>query len=114
MATTILNPLYPRPHISQGTSSVAAGKLLSVASSGTATSFTANMFTTDCQLVFFDVQTNPVVVTFDGSTPLFGTSGHILASGTNYTWQLATLLDAKFVTESAITTAQLYASQFAV
>lgn len=114
MAFTINNALYPRPHIAQGTSSVAAGKMLTVSSSSSATSFTASNFATDCEMVFLDVQQQNVLVTFDGSTPGYGTSGHILASGTNYTWQIGALLSAKFALTTSATTAYIYASQFAI
>lgn len=117
MATTIVNPLYPRPHIRTGTSSASSGYMLSVSSSSSATSFTIGNFTLDtagpAELIFLDIQTANVVCTFDSSTPLAGTSGHILAAGTNYTWQLATVLAAKFAAQTS-STAQIYASQFAV
>lgn len=111
MAATLINPLYPRPHVTASTSSVATGFMLTVASSSSATAFTTSNFDQTAQLVFLDIQSNNVVVTFDGSVPLNGTRGHILPAGTNYTWQLATALDAKFATQGA-TAAQVYASLF--
>ena len=117
MATTIINPLYPRPHFQAG-GVTAKGVMLSVSSSSAATSFTVGMFTTNPvpdagELIFFDVQGASVVVTFDGSTPAYGTSGHLLVANTNYTWQTQTLLAAKFVNQGS-SNANLYASQFAV
>lgn len=108
MANTLINPLYPRPHIAAGASGVASGIQLSV---GGTTSFVAANFDTNCQLVFFDVQTTNVYVTFDGATPS-SSKGNILASGTNYTWQLATVLAAKFA--PVTTTSTLYAHQFSM
>jgi hypothetical protein len=117
MAFTIVNPLYPRPHITAGTSSVSAGFMLAVSSSSSATGFVlANLGTfssAPAELAFIDIQNANVVVTFDGSTPLYGTSGHILASGSNYTWQIATLLAAKFALQTSAT-ANIYLSQFCV
>ncbi len=112
MANTLINPLYPRPHIKTGASSVAAGIMLNVGTSS-ATSFTASNFDSNCMLVVFDIQTANVVVTLDNSTPAAGTSGHILISGTNYTWQTASLLNAKFIAATG-TSAQIYASQWAI
>lgn len=113
MAHTLINPLYPRPHIAAGASSVASGVMLTISSSSAATSFTSSQFDTNCQLVFLDIQNNNALVTFDGTTPVQFTNGHNLAAGTNYTWQLATLLDAKFVSVSA-TTSYVYASQITI
>jgi len=112
MATTLINPLYPRPHIVAGTNSVGSGFMLTISSTSTATAFLATNFDSGCEVVFLDVQTANVLVTFDGSTPGAGTSGHILASSTNYTWQLGTLLKARFTCSS--TTATIYASQFSM
>ena len=66
MAFTIVNPLYPKPHISQGATSVASGFMLSVSSSSSATSFLAANFSSSTQtppeLIFFDIQLGDVVV----------------------------------------------------
>ena len=111
MATTLLNPLYPRPHIAKGTAIGAAGKMLAF-TTGTATSFTAAMFDTDCELIVFDIQGSGVCVTVDGSTPAVGTTGHLLSVSTNYTWQLSSILQAKFIGNGG--TGSIYASQWSM
>lgn len=111
MAFTLINPLYPRPHYAAGAgSTIASGFMLSI-TTGSVTSFTASNFDSNCELVFLDFQGGSVTTTFDGTNPAAGSRGHILAAGTNYTWQLATVLSAKFIgTTSA---ASSFASQFA-
>lgn len=114
MANTLINPLYPRPHIAKGTSSVASGVMLTVGSSSSATSFSSSSFDVDCEMMFLDIQTNNVLCTFDGVTPAAGTAGHNLAAGTNYTWQKGTLLQAKFTSLNATGSATIYASQISM
>ena len=111
MANTLINPLYPRPHIAKGTGTPAAGKMLAFTTSS-ATAFTAGMFDTDCQLIVFDIQGSGVCFTVDGSTPAVGTTGHLLAVGSNYTWQLAAFTQAKFIGNGA--TGSIYASQWSM
>lgn len=115
MANTLINPLYPRPHIPAGSTSVASGVMLTISSSSAATSFLATQFNplSPPELIVLDIQSNTVAVTFDGATPLAGTSGHLLAAGQNYTWQLGTLLMAKFALQGS-TSAQIYASSFSM
>lgn len=117
MSHSIVNPLYPRPFVRSGQSSVATGFMLTVSSSSSATSFTLANFGTEAtqpaNLVFLDIQGANVVCTFDGKTPLYGTSGHLLQVGTNYTWQGATLFAAKFALQTS-STATIYATEFAV
>ena len=47
-------------------------------------------------LVFLDVQTANVYVTFDGSTPAAG-NGHLLVSGEKYFWPRSKAQAAKFI-----------------
>ena len=110
MATTLINGIYPRLHIVPG-GVVATGFMLAVTTS-TATSFLAANFSTSAELITFDVQGANVLCTFDGASPSQGTAGHILGLGNNYTFQLSTVLAAKFV--SIGTTASLYASQWSM
>lgn len=111
MAFDIINPLYPKPHVSAGGNSVASGFSLTVGSAA-ASSFLTTSFEATCPLVSFDVQTNPVYVTFDGTTPAVGTSGHYLATGTNYTWSTAAAKAAKFLASGG--SANIYVSQWSV
>jgi len=128
MAATLINPLYPRPFYPGGGTAVATGYMLTVSSTTVATSFTTSSFTyagagsaggnaaagDQPQLVFLDVQAANVLVTFDGTSGSLYTRGHNLAAGTNYTWQVGTVLNANFVLAAGTTTGYIYASQFAV
>lgn len=112
MSFSILNPLYPRPHIAIG-GAVASGVTLSITSTSAATSFTSTQFDPNCPLVVWDIQGAGICVTEDGATPSAATNkGHQLAAGTNYTWSLAALLAAKFTLQSA-GSAAIYVSQWA-
>ena len=111
MATTLLNPLYPRPHYTAA-GVKAPGVFLTVGTSAAGTSFTSGQFDSSCELVVFDVQTSGVCFTLDGSTPVVGSNGHLVAVGTNYTWQRGALLSAQFIGNGA--TAYIYASQWSM
>lgn len=63
----------------------------------------------NCKFVVLDVQTNDVMVTFDGSTPT-STNGHRLYAGESYTWNFETAADAQFIRVSA--DAVVHASPF--
>lgn len=53
-----------------------------------------------CRMVTLDVQTNDVMVTFDGSTPT-STNGHRLYAGQNFTWSFEKAKAAQFIRVSA-------------
>ena len=96
MATgQIDNVFYPRVALNATSPyAVVSGQSLSV--SGTVTAQFAS-FATTTRLVFFDIQSAGVCVTLDGTSPVSGTRGHALASGTNYTWNASVAAAAKFV-----------------
>jgi hypothetical protein len=106
--TSNVNNLYPKPSTTAA-GTVVTGQGLAVAGSpvqfGTA-------FNSGTALVFFDVQTADVYVTFDGSTPLGGTRGSRLPVGTNYTWAPATAQAAKFISAGA--GSFLYLTEFSI
>jgi hypothetical protein len=106
--TSNVNNLYPKP-TTTAAGVVVAGQSLAVA--GAAVQF-GTAFNTNTALVFFDVQTADVIVTFDGSTPLLGTRGTRLPVGTNYTWSPATASAAKFL--QAVGAGFLYLTEFSV
>ncbi len=62
-----------------------------------------------CRMVVLDVQSNDVMVTFDGSTPT-STNGHRLYAGQNYTWSFEAAQKAQFIRVSADAT--IHASPF--
>lgn len=108
MIATNINNLYPRPSLGS-TGTVLLQQAKSVTSTA-AVQFSA--FDTTTTLVFFDIQSGDVIVTFDGSTPATASSGNRLATGTNYTWSRGTMLAAKFIAVS--TTAFISAQEFQV
>jgi hypothetical protein len=115
MAFSLINPLYPRPHITAGAgNAISSGVMLTVSSTSSATAFTASQFASDVQLLFWDIQGGNVLITIDGTTPSSNTRGHQFVSGTNYTWQLETLIQSKFLLPTGGTTAYIFASQIAI
>jgi hypothetical protein len=104
------NVFYPRVDLNATTGLAISGVALSV--TGVVTSFSATAFSSTTKLVFFDVQAQPVTVTLDGTSPAVGTRGHILGSGTNYTWNASVLANAKFI--GTATTATIFAQALAV
>ena len=111
MATTLINPLYPRPHIAVGGSSIATGFMLTVGSS-TASSFLTANFDSGCEIVYLDVQTVGVCVTFDGSTPAVGTNGHLFGVGAFIPLQRSAAIAAKFIGNAGA--GKIYASQWSM
>jgi len=108
MTGTNINNLYPRPSTGSGATVLVQSKL--TVTSTAAVNFSAFDTTTD--LVFFDIQSGDVIVTFDNSTPATASSGNRLQVGTNYTWRRGTLQLAKFIAVS--TTAFISAQEFQV
>lgn len=96
MIGTNINNLYPGPSTGS-TATVVLQQTISPTSTA-AVQFAA--FNTNSQLVFFDIQSGDVIVTFDGSTPATASSGNRLAVGTNYTWSAKTAKAAKFIAVS--------------
>lgn len=82
--------LYPRPTVGQTDERLAV--------SSTAVPFTTAWKTSknENRFVVLDVQTDDVMVTFDGSTPT-ATNGHRLYAGQSYTWHVDTAVAAKFI-----------------
>jgi hypothetical protein len=111
MAYANINNLYPKPSLGRR-ATVIDGQGLVVPSSGATVSFTTN-FDAWSNLVFLDVQTNDVIVTFDGQTPVPGTTGHRLYAGTNYTWSTASAHAAKFVAATS-SSSFIFATEFQV
>ncbi len=95
MAFSITNPLYPKP--SWAANAAVAGQLLTVTSTAVVTCATAPNNLSDC--VMFDVKSNSVNVTVDGTDPATGATGtgHTLASGTAYTWSKSMVAQARFI-----------------
>lgn len=93
--------LYPKPN------DVFASQTITVA--GTTVSFADNFdYKTDS--CFFSVQTAPVIVTFDGTTPT-SSNGHVLPAGYVGWFSTLALRVAKFV-RSGATSATVTMSQF--
>lgn len=92
-----INVLYPKPTV-LSTNTPVSGQSLTVGASVTSFVTAFNNYT---NLVFVDVQTSDVIVTFDGTNPVSGTRGHRLPAGTNYTWSTATATAAKFIQATA-------------
>lgn len=95
MAFSITNPLYPKP--SWAANSAVAGQALTVTSTAVVTITTQANNLSDC--VMFDVKSNGVNVTVDGSNPTTTATGngHTLAAGTAYTWSKAMVNQARFI-----------------
>jgi len=93
--------LYPKPN---GTN---LGQNLTVP--GTVVSFT-NDFDYKTDVVLVSVQTAPVFVTHDGSTPS-STNGHLLPIGYTDFWSKGRAIAAKFIRNGA-TSAVINLSQF--
>lgn len=87
--------IYPRPASGlideRLTVSSSAVPLSSIATWG------ANGIT---KMVVLDIQTNDIMVTFDGSTPT-SSNGHRLYAGQNYSWSYDTAKAASFIRVSA-------------
>lgn len=109
MATgQIDNVFYPRVAINAA-GAVISGQALSV--SGTTTASFAS-FDVTTKLVFLDVQTAGIIVTFDGTAPVALTRGHAFASGTNYTWNASLAARAKIVSQG--TSSFIFVQEIAV
>lgn len=65
--------------------------------------------TTSTKMVVLDIQTDDVMVTFDGSTPT-SSNGHRLYAGNSYTWHVLAAKVAKFI--RVTTDAAIHASPF--
>jgi hypothetical protein len=111
MAFANINNIYPKPSTGSGATVIAGQSVTCPGSSSVATITTA--FSGFSNLVFLDVQTADVIVTFDNATPVAGTTGHRLYAGTNYTWSTATAHAAKFIAATS-STAFIYVTEFQV
>lgn len=93
MAASFIANLYPRPTLGQTDERLAV--------SNSAVPFTTNWRTNTLnRFVVLDVQTNDIMVTFDGSDPT-STNGHRLYFGQSYTWSVDAAMAAKFIRVSA-------------
>ena len=105
MANSQVANLYPKPTV--------GGTDEKLAVSSTAVAFTTNWETSPSagtnKFIVLDVQTNDVMVTFDGSTPT-STNGHRLYAGESFTWSVDTAMAAQFIRVSA--DAVVHASPF--
>ncbi len=95
--------IYPKP------SSGGTDERLTVSSSAVPFSSVATWQALPAKMIVLDVQSNDVMVTFDGSTPT-STNGHRLYAGQNYTWSMETAAKASFIRVSADAT--IHASPF--
>lgn len=95
---------YPIPN---GTSSTAPDERLTVSS----TVVTLAAFAANTQYVYFDVQTNDIMVTFDGSDPS-STNGHRFLSGRYGFWHVNTAQKARFIRATG-SDGVIHVSQFA-
>lgn len=87
--------IYPRP------ASGLIDERLAVSSSAVPFSSVATWAANDlCRMVMFDVQSNDVMMTVDGSTPT-STNGHRLYAGQNYTISFQMAAKAQFIRVSA-------------
>lgn len=91
-----INNIYPKPGIFNNT--LLAGSALTVDATAGGVKIADAFFTQNDQftLVFLDIQTADVYVTFDNSTPASG-NGHLLKVGEKYTWSRAKAKAAKFI-----------------
>lgn len=106
-----INNIYPKPSTG-ATATVILGQ--AVTCPGTSSVQTiSTAFNAYSNLVFLDVQTADVIVTFDAQTPVAGTTGHRLYAGTNYTWSTASAHAAKFIAATT-STAFIYVTEFQV
>jgi hypothetical protein len=86
---------YPRPAAGQ------TDERLTVSSSAVPFSSVATWQSSGLvKLVMFDVQSNDVMVTVDGSTPT-STNGHRLYAGQNFTWSMEMAAKAQFIRAGA-------------
>lgn len=104
---SILNVNYPLP--SMTVSGPVQGQQITVTSTATVQFST---FDVDTKLVMLDVQGSSVYFTCDGTTPS-STSGHVLTSGSAFTWNKGMAAAAKFVATST-TDATIYLSELQV
>ena len=91
-----INNIYPNPRIFNGT--LLLGSALTVDATSGGVQIATAFFTQNDQftLVFLDIQTANVYVTFDNSTPAAG-NGHILVAGEKYFWPRSKAQAAKFL-----------------
>lgn len=105
MASGFVANLYPRP--------TPGGTDEKLAVSSSAVPFTTDWRASPSaganRFIVLDVQTNDVMVTFDGSTPT-STNGHRLYAGESFTWSVDTAEAAQFIRVSA--DAVVHASPF--
>jgi hypothetical protein len=90
------NNLYPKPGIFNGTYLLGSNLVVDATAGGV--QIASSFFTQNDQfvLVFLDIQTANVWVTFDGSTPASG-NGHLLVAGEKYFWPRSKAQAAKFL-----------------
>jgi hypothetical protein len=106
-----INNIYPKPSTGRAATVFLGQSVTCPGTSSTQTISTA--LDPWSNLVFLDVQTADVIVTFDGQTPVAGTTGHRLYAGTNYTWSTATAHAAKFIAATS-STAFIWVTEFQV
>lgn len=96
-----------------GVSTAVAGQLLTVTSTATSTFTTAlNAVTINSGVVAVSVSGGDCYFTDDNTTPS-ATSGHVLVSGSAYTWSPATAIAAKFVATTT-TNSRVYLSEYMI
>jgi len=113
MANSSLNVIYPQRAVDNTGTAVASQSLTVSTAAVSATGYTADPGgTTHVQLVTFDVQTSPVRVRWDGTSPT-STVGHFLPVSSAYTWPASQYNAAKFIRDStASVDATIFASPF--
>ena len=91
-----INNLYPKPGIFNGTYLLGSALTVDATAGGVQSASTFSTQNDQFTLVFLDVQTANVYVTFDGSTPAAG-NGHLLVAGEKYFWPRSKAQAAKFI-----------------
>jgi len=111
MSYNITNPLYPRPTSGVGGTSFLTSQITSITSGVT----TVTGYNTNApgavDLVTFEVDGDDVRVFWEGSTPT-ASVGHILPSGTAYTWAAIQYNNSKFILKTGSTASVITASPF--
>lgn len=95
-----IHVLYPRRATSSSTGTTTPVASQSFTVSNTAVAVTTQYSYPTVQLVTFDVQSNNIVARWDGTDPT-ASIGHILTSGSAYTWDVDQFNRAKFIRQGA-------------
>ncbi len=111
MSFSILHPLFPKAAFDSTGTIVASASTTVSGTAALATAFTTtpNPSVGGFDLVTFDIKGGGVRVRWDGVSPT-STVGHYLPDQSAYTWDGAMFNSAKFILDSAASTAVIFAS----